>query len=116
MAKEICHDNISYVATQRSEYSREAMSRQKIMCHDRTWEECNKSSETKKINVATRLVSWMSTPGRTYRDIKAPVATVETKESRNSVKTRYLVSRQEIKEYYRKNTATDQFMLRHIEK
>ena len=49
MAKEIYHDNISSVPTQRTEYRRRAMSRQKIMCHDRTWEECNKSAETKKI-------------------------------------------------------------------
>ena len=92
MAKEICHDIISYVTTQRTEYRRRAMSRQKTVCRDRTWEECNKSTETKKINVATRLVSQMSTPGRTCRDIKAPVATLEKKESRNSIATRYLVS------------------------
>ena len=77
MAKEICHDNISSVATLRTGYRRGAMSRQKTACHDRTWEECNKSVETKKDNVATRFVSWMSTPGRTCRDIKAPVATLE---------------------------------------
>ena len=70
------------------------MSRQKIVCHYRTWEECNKPVETKKINVATRFVNWMSTPGRTCRDIKTPVATLETKESRNSIAIRYLVSRQ----------------------
>ena len=57
MAKEIYHDNISSVATQRTEYRRRAMSRQKIACHDRTWEEGNKSAETKKVNVATRVVS-----------------------------------------------------------
>ena len=54
------------------------MSRQKIACRDRTWEECNKFAETKKVNVATRFVSWMSTPGRTCRDIKSPIATLET--------------------------------------
>ena len=54
------------------------MSRQKKACHDRTWEECNKSAKTKKDNVATRFVSWMSTPGRTCHDIKAHVATLET--------------------------------------
>ena len=57
MAKEIFHDNISSVTTQRTEYRRRAMSRQKIVCHDRTWEECNKPAETKKNNVATRFVS-----------------------------------------------------------
>ena len=37
MAKEICHNNISYIATQRIEYRREAISRQKIVCRDRKW-------------------------------------------------------------------------------
>ena len=78
MAKEICHDNISFVATQMTKYRRGTMLRQKIACRDRTWEECNKSFEIKKDDVATRFVSWMSTLGRAYRDIKAPVATLET--------------------------------------
>ena len=78
MAKEICHDNISSIAIQRIEYRRGAMSRQKTTCRDRTWEECNKTAETKKDNVATRFVSWMSIPGRTCRYIKALVATLET--------------------------------------
>ena len=78
MAKEICHDNISSVATQGNEYIRRAMLQQKIECRDRTWEECKKSAKTKNVNVATRFVSWMSTPRRTYRDIKAHVATLET--------------------------------------
>ena len=55
----------------------------------------------------------MSTQGRNCRDKEAPVATNEQEESRNSVVTRYLLSRQEIKEQYRKNTATDKFMLQH---
>ena len=79
MPKEIYHDNISSVITQRIEYRRRAMSRQKTTCHDRTWEECNKSVETKRDNVATRFVSWMSTSGRTCRDIKAPVATLKNR-------------------------------------
>ena len=36
MAKEICHDNISSVATQRTEYRKRAMSRQMTVCHDKT--------------------------------------------------------------------------------
>ena len=56
MAKEICHVNISSVTTQRTEYRKRAMSRQKKACRDRTWEECNKSAETKKDNVATGLL------------------------------------------------------------
>ena len=78
MAKEICHDNISSAATQRTKYRRGDMSRQKTACRDRTWEECNKSIETKKDNVATRFVNWMSTSGRTCRNIKALVATLKT--------------------------------------
>ena len=116
MVKEICHDNISSVATQKTEYRRKAMSGQKIACREKTWEECNKSTETKKLNIATRFVSWMSTPGRTYRDIKVLVTTLETKESRNSIATRYLMSRQEIKYQYMKITVTNQFILRHNEK
>ena len=78
MTKEICHNNISSVITQRTEYRRGAMSGQKTACRDRTWEECNKSAETNKVNVVTGFVNWMSTPGRTCREIKAPVATLET--------------------------------------
>ena len=92
------------------------MSQQKIVCHDRTWAECNKLAETKKINVATRFVSWMSTLRRTYPRHKSSCRDTGNKRKKNSVATRYLVSRQEIKEQYRKNTATNQFMLRHIEK
>ena len=36
MAKEICHDNISSIATRRIEYRRRAMSRQLTACRDRT--------------------------------------------------------------------------------
>ena len=54
------------------------MSRKKIACHDRTWEEGNKSGKTKKDNVATRFVNWMSTSGGTCSDIKASVATLKT--------------------------------------
>ena len=76
--RKICHDNNSSIATQRTEYRRGAMSQQKTTCRNRTWEECNKSAEKKKDNVATRFVSWKSTSGRTCRDIKAPIATLKT--------------------------------------
>ena len=56
MAKEKCHNSISSVATQRTEYRRRAMSRQKTVCLDRTLEESNKSVETKRDNVATRFL------------------------------------------------------------
>ena len=95
MVKEIYHDNISSVATQRTEYRRRDMSRQKIACRDRTWEESMKSVETKKVNVATRFVSWMSIPRRTCHDIKALVATLETRRKRISYldKVFYVVTR-----------------------
>ena len=95
MAKEICHDNISSVATQMTEYRRGAMSRQKTACHDRTWEEYNKLTKTKKDNVATRFVSWMSTPRRTCRDIKAHVATLETRRKKKFCRNKasYVVTR-----------------------
>ena len=54
------------------------MSRQKTACRDKTCEECNKSAKTKRDNVATRFVSWMSTSGRTCRGIKAPITTLKT--------------------------------------
>ena len=56
MAKEICHDNNSSIATQRTEYRRRAMSQQKTMCRNKIWEECNKSAETKRDNVVTRFL------------------------------------------------------------
>ena len=54
------------------------MLRQKTACRDRTWEECNKLAKTKRDNVETRFVSWMSTSGRTCCDIKAHVMTLKT--------------------------------------
>ena len=78
--EELCHEN-------------------KTACRDRTWEECNQSVETKKDNVVTRFVSWMPTSGRTYRDIKALVATLEIGRKQkfchdkvSYVATRYLMS------------------------
>ena len=74
MANKFFHDNISYVATQRTEYRREAMSRQKTTCHDRKWK-----NETKKVNVAIRFFSWMSTPGRICCNTEDLVAIKETR-------------------------------------
>ena len=54
------------------------MSRQKTVCRDRKWEESNNSVETKKVYVATRFFSRMSTPGRICRDKEALVAINET--------------------------------------
>ena len=71
------------------------MLRQKTTCCNRTWEECNKSAETKRDNVATRFVSWMSTSGRTYHDIKAHVATLKTRREQKFCrdKVSYIVKR-----------------------
>ena len=65
------------------------------LCRDRTWEECNKSVKTKKDNVVTRFVNWMSKPGRTCHDIKAHVATLETgrKEKFYRYKISYVTTR-----------------------
>ena len=41
---------------------------------------------------------------------------MKQEEGRNSVATRYLLSRREIKKQCKKNTKTDKFMLRHNEK
>ena len=40
---------------------------------------------------------------------------MKQEEGKNSVVTMYLLSRQEIKEQYRKNIATNKFMLKHNE-
>ena len=41
---------------------------------------------------------------------------MKQEEGRNSIATRDLLSRQEVKDQYRKNTTADKFMLHHIEK
>ena len=48
------------------------------MCRDKKWEESNNSVETKKVYVATRFFSRMSTLGRICREKEAPVTTNET--------------------------------------
>ena len=62
MAKEKCHDSIYSVATQRTEYRRRAISQHKIG----------------EIMLRQGFLCWMSKPGGTCNDIKAPVATLET--------------------------------------
>ena len=49
MAKEIYQDNISYVATQRIEYRREAMSRQKTACRDGKWKNVTSRLRIRKL-------------------------------------------------------------------
>ena len=50
----------------------------KELCRDRKLEESDNSVETKKVYVATRFFSRMSTPGRICRNKEAHVATNET--------------------------------------
>ena len=50
----------------------------KTVCRYRKWEESDNSAETKKVYVATRFFSRMSTPGRICCDKEAHVATNET--------------------------------------
>ena len=54
------------------------MLQQKIACCDKKREEANNLAETKKVYVATRFFSRMSTPGRIYRYKEVPVVTNET--------------------------------------
>ena len=81
-----------YVATNIQADSKGPMSRQKTACRDRKWEESNNSVETKKVYVATRFFSRMSTPGKICRDKEAPVVTNEIGEGRNYVAIRDLLS------------------------
>ena len=57
---------------------KEALSRQKTTCHDRKWEESNKSGEKRKVFIATRFFTRMLTPERICRNKEAPVTTNET--------------------------------------
>ena len=58
--------------------SKGALSQQKKVCCDRKWEESEHSAETKKVYVAKKIFSRMSTPGIICRDKEAPVVTNET--------------------------------------
>ena len=83
------------------------------MCRNRKWEEYNKSFETKKIYVATKFSTRCQHKEEIIATKKLLSLQMKQEEGRNFVATRYLLSRQEIKEQYRKNTATDKFMLQH---
>ena len=58
--------------------------------------EKNVTSQLRKREIMLRqgFSCWMSKPGGTCRDIKAPVGTLEKEESKDSVTIRYLMSRQ----------------------
>ena len=73
-----CHNKVLCVATNIQATSKGALSQQKIVCRDRKWKESDNLVEIKKVYVATRFFSRMSTPVRIYRDKEAPVAPNET--------------------------------------
>ena len=83
----LCRDRVLCVTTKIQANRKEALSRKKIVCSDRKWEEYDNSAETKKVYVATRFFSRMSTPGRIFHDKEAPIATNETDRKQNSVTT-----------------------------
>ena len=87
----------------------------KIACRDRKWEEYNKSAETKKVYVVTKFSAGCQHKEEIVATKEFLLLQMKQEEGRNSVTTRYLLSRQEIKEQYWKNTATYKFMLQHNE-
>ena len=85
------------------------------MCRDRKWEEHNKSAETKKVYVVIKFSAGCQHKEEIIVTKKLLSLQMKQEEGRNSITTRYLLSRQEIKEQYKKNNATDKFMLQHNE-
>ena len=59
------------------------LSQHKGLNIDRKWEESKKSTETKKVYVATRSFMMILTLGRIYRDKEAPVTTNEIGRKQN---------------------------------
>ena len=91
------------------------MLRQKTVCHDIKWEEYNKLVETKKVYVARNFSVGCQHKEEIVATKKFLPLQMKQEEGRNFVSTSYLLSWQEIKEQYRKNTVTDKFMLQHNE-
>ena len=85
------------------------------MCCDRKWEENNQSAETKKVYVATKFSIGCQLKEEIVATKKLMSLQMKQEKGRNSVATRYLLSRQEFKKQYRKNIATDKFMMQHNE-
>ena len=86
------------------------------MCRNRKWEEYNQLAEIKKVYVATNFLAGCQHKEESVATKKLMSLQMKQEEGRNSVTKRYLLSRQEIKKQYRKNTATNKFMLQHNEK
>ena len=74
----LCRGRILCVAKNVQANSKGILSRQKTACRNIKWEESNNSTETKKVYVATRFFSRMSTLGRICRDKEVTVVTNET--------------------------------------
>ena len=67
------------------------------MCRDNKWEEYNQSAETKKVYVATKFSAGCQHKEEIVATKKLLSLKMKQEEGRNSVVTRYLLSRQEIK-------------------
>ena len=76
MAKEIYHDNISYVTTKGIEYRRGTLSRQKTACRDRQWEEYDKSAKTKRFMLRQDFQQVVNIRQDLTRDIILSVSTL----------------------------------------
>ena len=70
------------------------MSRQKIACRDRKWEEYNKSGETKKVYVVTKISTGCQHKEEIVVRKKPMSLQMKQEEGNNSIMTRYLLSRQ----------------------
>ena len=85
-----------------------------------TEHEKNVTNELRKREMMLRqgFLCWMSKPGGTCHDIKAPVATLTSGREQNLCRDIDILCRDqhEIKEQYKKTTTTNQLMLRHNEK
>ena len=62
------------------------------MCHDRKWEEYNKSVETKKVYVATKFSAGFQHKEEIVTTKKLLSLQMKQEEGKNSVATRYLMS------------------------
>ena len=82
------------------------MLRQKTECRDNEWEEYNQSAETEKVYVATKFLAGCQHKEEIVATKKLLLLHMKQEEGKNSVATRYLLSRQEIKKQDKKNTAT----------
>ena len=83
----------------------------KTACRDIKWEEYNKSTETKKVYVATKFSAGCQHKEEIVATKKLLSRQMKQEEGINFVATMDILSQQEVKEQYKKNTATNKFML-----